>query len=81
MPNPIALTQGRLSPDQIEGYWEDGFIFPVTVFDSSEAARLRAEFEEIEQNWREADLPLPLTIYKRVNAHVVMPLVARIALL
>lgn len=33
----------------------------------------------METQWRTADLPHPLNTYKRVNAHVVMPMAARIA--
>ncbi len=80
MTTPIALTNGRLKPEQIDEYWESGFVFPVSVFDRAEADSLRAELEAIERDWREADLPLPLTMYKRVNAHLVMPMVARVAL-
>ncbi len=80
MTTPIALTNGRLKPEQINEYWENGFVFPVSVFDRAEADSLRAELEAIERDWREADLPLPLTMYKRVNAHLVMPMVARVAL-
>ena len=80
MTPPIALTDGRLSPNQIDTYWQDGFLFPISVFDPAHAAALRTELEEIEANWREADLPLPLNMYKRVNAHLVIPLVARTAL-
>ncbi len=80
MTTPIALTNGRLKPEQIDEYWENGFVFPVSVFDRTEADSLRAELEAIERDWREADLPLPLTMYKRVNAHLVMPMVARVAL-
>ncbi len=80
MTTPIALTNGRLKPEQIDEYWENGFVFPVGVFDRVEADSLRAELEAIERDWREADLPQPLTMYKRVNAHLVMPMVARVAL-
>ncbi len=80
MTTPIALTNGRLKPEQIDEYWENGFVFPVSVFDRAEADSLRAELEAIERDWRDADLPLPLTMYKRVNAHLVMPMVARVAL-
>ncbi len=53
---------------------------PITVFPKAEASGFRAELEDIEDIWREADLPLPLNMYKRINAHVVMPLATRIAL-
>ena len=80
MPDPLALTQGALTADQTRHYWNDGFLFPIQVFDRDEAATHRAELEAIERDWLEADLPLPLNAYKRVNAHCVIPLAARLAL-
>lgn len=80
MPKPVTLAQGRLDAQSVEAYWQDGFAFPITVFSPEETEQFRAELEEIEDTWRETDLPLPLTMYKRLNAHVVMPLVSRIAL-
>lgn len=71
---------GRLSRDQIDDYWADGYLFPIEVMTPAEAALLRAEIERIEADGMAADLPLPLNMYKRVNAHVVMPLAARMAL-
>jgi ectoine hydroxylase-related dioxygenase (phytanoyl-CoA dioxygenase family) len=79
MISPQPLTDGRLSADQKAAYWEDGFLFPLEILTADEAGRIRAEFEQMEADWRDADLPLPLNMYKRVNAHVVMPLAARIA--
>ena len=80
MPAPITLAQGRLDTQTVDTYWQDGFAFPIPVFSSAETAQFRTELEQIEDTWRDADLPLPLNMYKRVNAHVVMPLVSRIAL-
>ncbi|WP_369934915.1 phytanoyl-CoA dioxygenase family protein [Ruegeria sp. A3M17] len=68
-----------LSQAQSDKYWEDGFLFPLTIFSEKEAAETRAELERIEREWLDADLPLPLNTYKRVNAHLVMPLAARVA--
>ncbi len=68
-----------LTQQQSDRYWEDGYLFPLSVFSEAEAAGFRAELEQIESDWLEADLPLPLNTYKRVNAHLVMPLAARIA--
>lgn len=79
MKSPQPLSDGRLSPDQTAAYWEDGFLFPLQILSEQEAAQLRAEFEQMEADWLNADLPLPLNMYKRVNAHVVIPLAARIA--
>lgn len=75
----IALTEGRLGPDQIEAYWRDGYLSPIPVFNAEEVAAARASLEEIERDWLDAGLPLPLNTYKRVNAQVVMPFVADIA--
>ena len=65
---------------QSERYWEDGFLFPLTVFSEEEAGAFRAELEQIEKEWLSADLPLPLNTYKRVNAHLVIPLAAQVAM-
>ncbi|MBO9412588.1 MULTISPECIES: phytanoyl-CoA dioxygenase family protein [unclassified Ruegeria] len=70
---------GSLTPEQIESYWEDGYLYPLTTFSEQETSEIRAEFEQIEKDWLGADLPLPLNTYKRVNAHLVMPLAARVA--
>lgn len=79
MPTTQPLTDGRLSPAQIDAYWRDGFLFPLQVFDPAEAAALRAELEALETHWLYNGLPLPLNTYKRVNSHCVMPLSHRIA--
>ncbi len=79
MPHPIRLDHGRLPPEIVSQYWRDGFLFPVQVLSPAEAVASRAELEELEREWLDAGLPLPLNTYKRVNAHVVMPMAARIA--
>jgi len=78
MPHPLSLSKGRLSAQQQAQYWEDGYLFPIPVLPPSEAHALRGELEAIEHEWRDTDLPLPLGTYKRVNAHMVMPLAHRI---
>ena len=75
---PHTLT--TLTDAQSAQYWEDGFLFPLTVFSPEETANIRAELDQIEQDWLSADLPLPLNTYKRVNAHLVIPLAAKVAL-
>ncbi|QGX97684.1 phytanoyl-CoA dioxygenase family protein [Roseovarius faecimaris] len=79
MRTPVELTDGRLSQDQIETYWEDGYLFPIPVIPAEEAQGLRAELEEMERRWLDNGLPLPLNTYKRINAHCVMPMAHRIA--
>ncbi|WP_299406064.1 phytanoyl-CoA dioxygenase family protein [uncultured Roseobacter sp.] len=78
MPTPLPLTNGRLSDAQIKSYWKDGYLFPIRIMPGEDAQKLRAELEEIEDHWQDADLPLPLNTYKRVNAHCVMPMAYRI---
>ncbi len=73
------LTGGRLTEAQISQYWDDGYLFPVDVLTSEEAADARAEFEQMEQDWLDAGLPLPLNTYKRMNSHCVMPVAYRLA--
>ncbi len=68
-----------LTQEQADQYWQDGFLFPLSVFSKDEAAGYRAELEQIERVWLAADLPLPLNTYKRINAHLVVPLAAQIA--
>ncbi|MCA0928225.1 phytanoyl-CoA dioxygenase family protein [Ruegeria profundi] len=75
-----AQSSHALTADQTAQYWEDGYLFPLTVFSEAETAEIRAEFEQLERDWLSADLPLPLNTYKRVNAHLVIPLAAQIAL-
>ena len=79
MPHPIPLHNGRLGRDQTRAYWDDGYLFPIPVIAPQEAAGYRAELEQIERDWLDNGLPLPLNTYKRVNAHVVMPMAARLA--
>ena len=79
MLDSIPLSNGRLATETSQQYWDDGYLFPIDVLTKAEAAEARAELETLEQTWLDNGLPLPLNTYKRVNAHVVMPMAARIA--
>jgi len=63
-----------LSQSQIDQYWADGYLFPLRVMSEEDAASLRSSLEEIEKEWLDNGLPLPLNTYKRVNSQVVMPM-------
>lgn len=76
----LALDNGRLSDTLIQNYWRDGYLFPVPAMSAARAVAYRAQLEELETKWRDNGLPLPLNTYKRVNANVVMPMVAEIAM-
>ena len=78
MQQTLPLDNGRLSDGQIAQYWDDGYLFPMQVMSAAEAQAVRGELEEMERTWLDNGLPLPLNTYKRVNAHCVMPLAARI---
>jgi len=75
----VQLENGRLTKDQMEAYWRDGFLYPISVLTGEEVRSARDALEGIEKEWLEADLPHPLNTYKRINAHVVMPFVADLA--
>lgn len=74
MRTSLPLENGRLSQSQIDTYWRDGYLFPIPVMPATEAVALRQDLEQIEADWLDADLPLPLNAYKRVNSHIVMPM-------
>ncbi len=75
----LPLSDGHLSDTLTKRYWDDGFLFPLPAVSPDKAQAARGELEAIEARWLDAGLPLPLNTYKRVNAHVVMPMVARLA--
>lgn len=75
----LELDGGRLDQYQIAQYWNDGFLFPLPALKKQAAQDARGELEQIERDWLDAGLPLPLNTYKRINSHVVMPMAATIA--
>ena len=80
MKDCIILQEGHLTKMQRNAYWKDGYLFPIEVADAARAQQWRAALEEIERDWLDNGLPLPLNTYKRVNAQVVMPLACEIGL-
>ena len=79
MLDDLPLTDGHLSQSLIDRYWEDGYLFPIPVITPAEAAAHSKTLEEIERNWLDNGLPQPLNTYKRINAHVVLPIAADLA--
>lgn len=69
-----------LSGDQVDQYWEQGYLFPIPVMSAEEAFAYRSGLEQLEQEWQDAKLPRPLAQYLRVHTHCVIPLAARLAL-
>jgi hypothetical protein len=79
MAQALQLETGTLSAQQRTAYWDDGYLFPIDVFTPQEAAGYRAELQKMEHDWLDAGLPLPLNMYRRVNANCVMTLAAHMA--
>ena len=72
-------TSNSLSTAQIERYWQNGFLCPIPAISTQQCEDWRAELEAIESDWLDNGLPRALNVYKRVNAHLVMPLAYEIA--
>ena len=72
-------TSNSLSKAQIERYWQNGFLCPIPAISTQQCEDWRAELEAIESDWLDNGLPRALNVYKRVNAHLVMPLAYEIA--
>ncbi|WP_108816525.1 phytanoyl-CoA dioxygenase family protein [Loktanella sp. Alg231-35] len=79
MQTSLKLTDHKLPQALTQQYWDDGYLFPLPSLPARDALAYRAEIETIERDWLDNGLPLPLNTYKRINAHVVMPMVATIA--
>lgn len=61
-----------------DDYWRDGYAFPIDVLTAAEAQAVRKEVEAFEASPPEG-LTRPLAKYLRTNAHIVLPIVARMA--
>ena len=75
----MTTTTTSLTPSQQAAYERDGYLFPLDIMSPQEARTARDELEALERNTPDGTLPLALDRYFRVNAHVVLPLAARIA--
>ena len=54
----------QLNDKEIEKYWKDGFLYPITLFSEQEAFNLRLRLEEIEKMYsHNKDLPYPINQY------------------
>ena len=76
----IVLEDGHLSQRDIQRYWDQGFLFPVTIMSEQDTASARESFEAMEKTWSApGKLPRPFGNYCRLNAHYVMPFAYQIA--
>ena len=67
------------SKDFIDRYREDGYVSGLRVFSEEDAARLRAEIEDLETRHKSRTGDHSLDQFFRVNGHVVIPLLAVLA--
>lgn len=74
------LNNGKLTKEQQDQYWEDGYLFPMQAVSTEQAKSWRTELEALEAKWLDNGLPLPLNTYKRVNAQCVMKVACDIGL-
>jgi len=72
------LTPSTLPPQAVAAYWKDGYLFPIDTVGADQAGQWRNKLEAAEAHWLDRGLPRPLMTYKRVNAHLVMPLAHQI---
>ena len=74
----LAEMPGSLTSDQLKSYHEDGFVKPIRAFSSERALEIRKDIEQIERECAEADKPVDINQYFRVNGQIVIPLLYEI---
>ena len=70
---------GSLTSEQLDSYWENGFVKPVRAFSPEEASELRTRIEALERREVAGGLPQDIQQYFRVNGQIAIPLLFEIA--
>ena len=68
-----------LSDAQIEGYRNDGYLFPLDLFDASQVDAIRADYQSAHADACRLGLDDDWPLLTRANAHYLMPFVYRSA--
>ena len=68
-----------LSPDQVDQYQRDGFLFPLDVFDNKQVANILEQLEYSRAVAREQGLEPELAQLLRTNTHYILPFVSEVA--
>ncbi len=68
-----------LDKSQLDAYRRDGYLFPLDVFDRTQAAEIRAGFDQAKTEARLKGLEAELAVLLRTNAHLLLPFVNRVA--
>ena len=71
---------GSLSTEQTVGYERDGYVCPVAVLSTEKAQHYRGMIEGLEREYPTGSLPRDVSHYFRTSAHMVVPMMAEIAL-
>ncbi len=71
-------NQSTLTTEQIEQYWQDGFLFPLSVLNDDEVCRFTNDLAALERG-EHPTLEQPLTHYLRMQSHLVLPMAAQLA--
>ena len=58
-------SKAPLTQDDVQSYWDDGYLFPIRVFSEAEAQSFRTDLETVETDWSKAHLRFPMLQYKR----------------
>ena len=69
----------HLSDAQVEGYRENGYLFPLDIFDRAGVERILGELEVARRDAETAGLGSQLPQLMRTNAHFLLPFVNRVA--
>lgn len=70
----------HLSKEQIESYWQDGYLFPLPALSPVQAANFRNQLESIEADSLHQQLNRPLKEYIRTHSDIIMPMAAQLSL-
>ena len=65
-----------LTPDQVDQYQQDGFLFPLDVFDKSRVADILNELEQARAVARAKGLESEIAKLLRANTHYLLPFVS-----
>ena len=70
---------GFLPSDQVRQYHEDGYLFPITLFDDAGVKRILSDMEKARKDCVARNMPDNIELYFRNNAQLMMPFVSEVA--
>jgi len=71
---------GSLTEAQVEQYWQDGYLFPLSLMHPAEAQTWRGKLDQFEHRYRsDPSLTQPFDNYLRANLHIVSTAASELA--